>query len=377
MRSLDEIRKEINSIDEEIKKLFLRRMEISKDVVEAKIERGLPILNKEREREVLDRMKEGSGDFAPYLHLLYQTMFHLSKSYQSKFIHRESALSKSFDKALKEKIAVFPRTGSIAVQGIEGSYSQEITDRIFPQGRLIFVKSFSDVFDAVEKGLAEFGILPIENSSNGSVKEVYDLMQRKHFTIVRSGKLQIRHGLYAKKGAKLSDIQAVASHIQALEQCSSYVSAHKLQTIPVLNTAVAAKMVCESDRKDLACFAGKHAGKLYGLECLDANVQNSDANFTRFVCITKDLRLYEGARKLSFLTGAPNRPGGLYEILSRFAALGLNLSKIESRPIPGEDFAFHFYFDVEASIEEEAVRSLLLELESEDEDFSFLGCYLE
>lgn len=290
---LNKIREEINRVDDELLECFIKRMELSYEVAKAKHKEGLKIKNKSREREILDRVTKNSGEFAPYARLLYSTLFDLSKSYQSEFLLRSHELEEQIKKAVEETPDLLPRKGMIAVQGTEGSYSQQASDKLFPMGHLMYFDTFESVFDAVEQGLCDYGVLPIENSSNGSVKEVYELMEKKHFSIISSLRLFIHHGLLGKKGIKKEDIKEIISHRQALEQCSRYLDQFKNVTVTsVKNTALAAKTVSESDRKDLAAISSLHCADLYGLEIIEDNIQNSDNNYTRFICISKNLEIY-------------------------------------------------------------------------------------
>lgn len=375
---LNKIREEINRVDDELLECFIKRMELSYEVAKAKHKEGLKIKNKSREREILDRVTKNSGEFAPYARLLYSTLFDLSKSYQSEFLLRSHELEEQIKKAVEETPDLLPRKGMIAVQGTEGSYSQQASDKLFPMGHLMYFDTFESVFDAVEQGLCDYGVLPIENSSNGSVKEVYELMEKKDFSIISSLRLFIHHGLLGKKGIKKEDIKEIISHRQALEQCSHYLDQFKNVTVTsVKNTALAAKAVSESDRKDLAAISSLHCADLYGLEIIEDNIQNSDNNYTRFICISKNLEIYPGANRISIMLTASHEPGGLYKIIARFAALGLNLTKIESRSIAGRDFEFMFHFDFEGSVLMPEVMGLISSLKRENQDFVFLGNYSE
>lgn len=375
---LTEIREKIDEIDDQILKCFVNRMELSYEVAKAKNQEGLSITNKSREREILNRITKNSGEFAPYARLLYSTLFDLSKSYQSKFLLGSQEFEKQIEEAIKNTPKLLPKTGTIAVQGTEGSYSQQASDKLFPMGNILYFQTFESVFDAVEQGLCDYGILPIENSSNGSVKEVYRLMEKKKFSIISSYRLFINHVLVGKKDVKKEDIKEIISHSQALEQCSNYLK--KLDNVeikPVLNTAIAAKTVAESNRMDLAAISSRQCADIYSLEIIEDGIQNSDNNYTRFICISKDLEIYPGANKISVILTASHEPGGLYKIIARFAALGLNLTKIESSPISGRDFEFMFHFDFEGSVLMPEVMDLISSLKKENPDFVFLGNYSE
>ena len=242
----------------------------------------------------------------------------------------------------------------------------------------MYFNSFEGVFNAVEKGLCQYGILPIENSSAGSVTQVYDLMKQYNFHIVRSIKLKVDHALLVNPGATLSDIKEVCSHSQGLNQCTRFLKEHPEIKITVMeNTAAAARYVAESGRKDIAAISSLNCARLYGLTPILENFQNSDHNCTRFICIGKNLEIFPGSDKISLMLTLPHEPGSLHGLIARFAALGLNLTKLESRPIPGKDFEFMFYFDASVSAHSAELLKLLAELEGTLEQFSFLGCYAE
>ena len=274
---------------------------------------------------------------------------------------------------------MFPQSATVACQGVEGAYSQMAADKIFPRGNLMFFKTFEAVFDAVESGLCRFGVVPIENSSNGSVRATYDLLRTKNVKIVKSERLCIRHELLAKPGTKLEDIKEIRSHEQALGQCSEFLKTlgADVKITAVANTAMAAQSVANNDDNTVAAIASHSGCEIYGLVPIKQNIQNSDNNYTRFICISRDLEIYPGSSKISLMMTLPHRPGSLSDMLSRFSMMGLNLTKLESRPIPGKDFEFMFYFDLEASVMSPAVVKMLNDLSKTTGTFVFLGNYTE
>ena len=234
------------------------------------------------------------------------------------------------------------------------------------------------MFNAIEKGLCRYGVLPIENSTAGSVNAVYDLMMRHHFHIVRSVRVKIDHNLLARPGAKLSDIREIYSHEQALSQCAQFLSSLPgVKVIPCENTALAAKLVAESGRDDAAALSTRACERLYGLECLASSVQDTANNYTRFICIARDLEIYPGADRTSLMMTLRHEPGSLYKVLSRFYALGINLNKLESRPLPERSFEFMFYFDLENPVYDPAFLQLVSELGDISEEYTYLGSYSE
>ena len=243
---------------------------------------------------------------------------------------------------------------------------------------IMYFKNFDGVFNAIEQGLCQYGILPIENSTAGSVKKVYDLMIHHNFSIVKTFRMKVDHNLIANPGAKLSEIKEIYSHEQAINQCSDFLKELPgVQIIPVENTAVAASMVAQSGRTDVAAISSHACEELYGLKSLADSIQDVGNNRTRFICISKNLEIYPGSDKTSIMMILPHKPGALYRVLARMYVLGINVIKLESRPIPDRDFEFMFYFDLEVSVYSPKLARLLSELEAECDEFSYLGSYGE
>ena len=375
---LSEIREKINAVDDQLLDLFLQRMDLSEEVAAYKNEHHQPILNKQREREILAKVAEKSGDRERFSYHLFSTIFELSRSRQAELITAPTKVESLVKASLASGGEVFPQTGLVACQGVEGANSQVACDRLLPRGNIVYVKSFEAVFSAVESGLCKFGVVPIENSSNGSVRAIYDLIQRKKFSIVRSTRLCIRHELLALPGVKMDDITEIYSHEQAIGQCSKFLgSLGGVRVIPCDNTAMAAKMVAESGSRHAAAISSHPCAALYGLQCVNNAIQDSDNNYTRFICITKDPIIYAGANRISLIIACDNKPGALYEILSKLAALGINMTKLESCPVTGRNFEFIFFLELEASVHEPGVLPMLEELERSCANFQFLGSYAE
>ena len=375
---LSEIRTKIDAVDDQLLKLFLERMELSEAVAAYKNEHKLPILNKAREREILAKVTERAGDKERYAYHLYSTLFELARSRQAELISAPTRVAARVEAALASNSEVFPQTGMVACQGVEGANSQVACDRLLPRGNIVYVKSFEAVVAAVESGLCKFGVLPIENSSNGSVRAVYQLLQEHDLSVVRSARLCIRHELLTLPGTKLEDITEIYSHKQAIGQCSKFLGGLKdVKVIPCGNTAAAAKLVAESGNSHAAAISSHPCAALYGLECVNGSIQDSDNNYTRFICVTKDPVIYAGANKISLIIALDNKPGALYEVLSKLAALDIDMTKLESCPVAGSDFEFVFFLELEASVKDPSVRACLEELERSCAQFHFLGGYAE
>mgnify|MGYP002510104288 FL=1 len=375
---LSEIRAKIDAVDDQLLDLFLERMELSETVAAYKNEHKLPILNRTREREILAKVTEKAGDKERYVYHLYSTLFELARSRQAELISAPTKVAERVRVSLESNSEVFPQTGMVACQGVEGANSQVACDRLLPRGNIVYVKSFGAVVSAVESGLCKFGVLPIENSSNGSVRAVYQLLQEHDLSVVRSTRLCIRHELLALPGTRLEDITEIYSHEQAIGQCSKFLGGLKdVKVVPCGNTAAAAKLVAESGNPRAAAISSHPCAALYGLECVNGNIQDSDNNYTRFICVTKDPVIYAGANKISLIIALDNRPGALYEVLSKLAALDIDMTKLESCPVAGSDFEFIFFLELEASVKDPSVRACLEEMERSCAQFQFLGNYAE
>ena len=376
---LNDLRKEIDAIDDELVKLFTQRMEVSAKIAGYKKEKSLPVFVPAREREKLADVAQKAGpEMANYTRVLYSMLFELSRGYQNKLNGAVSPLYDEITRAITSTPNLFPQAPMVACQGVEGAYSQIAAEKLFKNPFIMYFKNFEGVFTAIEKGLCQYGVLPLENSTAGSVKKVYDLMIKHNFSIVRTFRLKIDHNLLAKPGVKISDIKEIYSHEQAINQCSEFLqNLSGVTIVPVANTAVAAEMVSKSDRKDIACLSSRNCMELYNLDCLASSIQDKGNNHTRFICISKNLEIYPGSDRTSIMMVLPHRPGSLYKFLARLYALGINVTKLESRPIPDRDFEFMFYFDLETSIYSEEFVQLMCELDDLCEEFKYLGSYRE
>ncbi|MCL2192619.1 MAG: chorismate mutase [Treponema sp.] len=374
---IDEIRSKIDKIDDELASLFAERLSLVGEIANIKKEGKRPILNTAREREIITRLtNDKPDDIAGYTKTLYTTIFDLSRSHQAKLLSASTKVAEEIRAALENTPSLFPKSAVVACQGTEGANSMTACERLFERPSIMYFNTFEGVFAAVDKGLCQYGILPIENSLHGSVTDVYDLMNRYRFSIVQSAKLKINHALLAKPGVKLADIRKIYSHEQALGQCSEFLKGFEVEACE--NTALAAKMISEGSATDVAAISSIQCAELYNLSILSEDVQNSDNNYTKFICISKRLEIYPGARKISLMTTVSHRPGSLYQLIAKFAALGINMTKLESRVMPNKDFEAMFYFDFDLSVHDnDAIFNLFSQLEGGNDKFVFLGCYSE
>ena len=376
---LNELRNQIDKVDNQLVELFVERMNLSAQIADYKKENKLPIYVPTREREKLQDVANQAGpEMDNYTRVLYSMIFELSRSYQSKRNLESTPLHEKIVDSIENTPKLFPQTPMVACQGVEGAYAQIACEKMFKSPFIMYFKNFEGIFNAIDKGLCQYGILPIENSTAGSVKKVYDLMIHHNFSIIRTFRLKVDHHLLANPGAKLSDITEIYSHEQAINQCSEFLNTlNGIKIIPVENTAVAAKLVADSGRKDVAAISSHSCEELYNLVCLADSIQDKGNNRTRFICISKNLEIYPGSDKTSIMMVLSHKPGALYKVLARMYVLGINVIKLESRPIPDRDFEFMFYFDLETSIYSEEFVQLMCELDDLCEEFKYLGSYTE
>ena len=374
MRDLTEIRKDINDIDEQLVRLFKARMDCAKEVGEYKKENNIPVFNEKREGEILDKVAVKGGEYGSYTRLLYSDIMELSRALQHNIIGSGKALRSLIETAESD----YPESGvKVAYQGIKGANGHEAALRLFPNGDCFGLKTFSDVFDAVDSGKAEFGVLPVENSTAGSVSAVYDLILKHRFYIVGALDMPIDYCLCGLRQSEISDIEKVWTHPQSISQCENYIAAHNFEPTPCANTAVAARDVAREKRLNVAAICSYKACEEYGLKILDNHIQDIDSNTTRFIVISKKLYISSDADKISLCFSLPHVSGSLYSVLCRFNSLGFNLTKIESRPISGRGFEYLFYLDFSGNARTAEATRLLCAMSEELPNFSFLGNYCE
>lgn len=370
---LNEIRQKIDDIDSNIVQLFLERMELAGDVARYKAENNMVIFQSKREDEIIERVREMAPDnIRQGTELLFTNIMDISKCLQLQRLEKNSEIT--FSDQMKPK-------PSVACQGTQGSYSHAAYNKLFENGTVTFFESFSDVFEAVENGEVDYGILPIENSTAGEVSQTYELMGQHDFYICRTTHVNVNHVLAAKKGVSEENIKIVLSHEQALRQCGDYLKKNPAITvIPYHNTASAAKMISENSSSELGTICSEECAKIYNLEIVRKEIAINPNNFTKFICISKNLEVYNDANIVTVSLSLPHTPGALYRLLTKFAVNGLNLSKIESRPLPRKiekesKFDVMFYLDFVGSIRNESVVKLLNSLKNELKYFRFVGNY--
>ena len=373
---LKDLRNEIDAIDEQLIPLLIKRMNISKQVSEYKVERGIPVLNSEREQQILDDVEAKCEELGNTIKTVFSATMDASRAIQHKIIGGGKALREAVVTSMSDK-KITAGGMPVACQGVDGAYSGVTAKKLFPDSPVKYYTQFEDVFEAVNKGDTKFGVIPVENSTAGSVHESYDLIMKYRFYVVGAYDLKIEHCLCAKESTRYEDITDIYSHPQALSQCNNFLHNFDFTGINFSNTAAAAKYVAESDKNNIAVICSELAAKKYGLKILKRNVQNNNNNRTRFIVISKKLIIGKDAEKISLIFSLPHKTGSLYRVLGRFSMAGLNLTKLESRPIENSDFSYHFYVDVMGTVREDSTLDLICALSDELPEFELLGNYYE
>ncbi len=364
---LDTIRTEIDAIDNQLLPLFEARMDCSQKVAAVKKENGIPVLNPQREEAILDRMEEKACRYKSEARALYAQIMAISRNLQHQLLESGEALRELLENAQEP-----PRSAhKVAVLGTPGSFSYAAARHLLPGCTPCSYGSFPEIFQAIAEESVDCGILPVENSSAGSVGEVYDLLLKHRFYIIGAETLYIHHCLAGVPGKTFSK---AFSHPQALAQCSDFLLKMGLEPVPCSSTAAGARMAKELEE---AAVCSRDAAEEAGLPVLWEDIQNNSNNCTRFVRISRTLHIPQNASKISLSFSLPHTTGSLNGVLSRFAQAGLNLTKIESRPIPGSRFEYDFYLDFTGNVREEKTLRLLCGLSEELPRFSFIGNYTE
>lgn len=372
---LGELRKQLDEIDARIVALYEQRMAVCGEVAEYKIESGKPVFDKKREEEKLEAVKAltENEDNRRGVEELFEQLMSMSRKLQYRKLSEHGSLGKlpfiGVDKLEVEGARV-------VFQGSEGAYSQAAMLRFFgEQVNNFHVDSFKEAMSAIEEGSADFAVLPIENSTAGIVNEIYDLLVEYENYIVGEQIIKIEHCLIAAPGTRKEDIKRVYSHPQSLMQCARYLQNYDWQQISMKNNAFAAQKIAQDQDRSQAAIAGAHAAQAYGLTVLEKGINQSDTNSTRFIVVTNQRIFKKDAGKVSICFEVPHRSGSLYHMLSHFIYNGLNLSKIESRPIEGRNWEYRFFVDFEGNLADSAVKNALRGLREETRSMKILGNY--
>ncbi len=375
MTDLTDLRQQIDEIDARIVELYEKRMEISGQVAQYKIETGKKVFDKAREEEKIRTVKALThNDFNRHgIEELFEQIMSMSRKLQYRLLSEHGSSGKlpfiGVDSLSQGKARV-------VFQGAEGAYSQAAMIQYFgEQVNSFHVETFRDAMIAIDEGSADFAVLPIENSTAGIVSEIYDLLVEFENYIVGEQIIRIEHCLMAVPGTEISDIRTVYSHPQSLMQSARFLNQYGWQQISMQNNAFAAKKVAADLDKTQAAIASEYAAKLYGLEVLKMGVNQSSTNSTRFIIVTNQKIFRRDAKKVSICFEVPHESGSLYHMLSHFIYNNLNMNRIESRPIEDRNWEYRFFIDFDGNLSDGAVRNALRGLREEAREMKILGNY--
>ncbi|MGL5152412.1 MAG: chorismate mutase [Clostridium sp.] len=371
MEDLYWCRDQIDEIDKELTALFEKRMDVVLKVAEYKKKNGIEIFNEKREEQVIEKNIKylNNKDYAKPIKEFFESTMEISRAVQYDKVHED-------DKPFVVSSGI-DQNAVIGFQGVLGSFSEEALLKYFGTGYTSKnYEEFEDVFKGIQSGDIDYGVLPIENSSTGSITDVYDLLRKYGFYIVGEEFIKIDQHLVGIKGSIIEEIDEVYSHPQGFQQSTEYLNKYDhWKRIPFHNTAISAKLISDLKDKTKAAIASKRAADIYGLSILEECINNQKENFTKFIIIGKNIEMQKGADKVSVVFSLEDRSGTLYKLLKHFAQNKINLIKIESRPIKNNFFKYFLYLDFEGNIEDkEVVRALNL-VEVNSGYFKLLGCY--
>lgn len=375
MIDLQKCREEIDQIDQKIVDLFEKRMKVSMKVAEYKIGTGKQVLDQAREQQKLDAVEAlVEGEFNRHgVREIFTQIMSMSRKLQYSMMttemKQEFTKINSLPTTKETKVVFFGVNGSYTEQAMEECFGQEITS--FP------ASTFRDVMVAVQEGRADYGVLPIENTTTGGITDSYDLLVEFDHYIVAEHVIKVEQALLALPGARLADIKRVYSHPQGILQSRRFLEQYPdMEPIEEGSTAGCARKVLEEQDLHQAAIASVRAAKTYGLEVLAENINHEDVNSTRFIIITKRREYVEGADKMSICFSLLHESGTLYNMLSHIIYNNLNMTKIESRPLAGKKFEYRFFLDFEGNIEAPGVINTLRGIESEALEMKILGNYV-
>ncbi len=375
MNDLSEIRKEIDEVDRRLVELFEHRMELSLSVAAYKKHNGLPVYDPEREKEKLERLRKmaKSKENAEAVSDLFTQIMLLSRRAQYSQL-------KIYDDLGFMPVEGFlaENTTKIAYYGETGSYTEQAMLEYFNgQGVGIALQTFEEVMESLKMGQADYGVLPIENSSTGTLSDIFDLLAEYDNYIIGEHVITIGHNLWGIPGADLSGIRRVYSHPQGFLQCSDFLKKYPgLEQLEGGSTASCARRVLQENDLTQAAIASKRAGEAYGLKLLQASIHNEEHNRTRFIIISNKRLYLPMAKRISICFALPHRSGSLYHILSHFIHNNINLTRIESRPTKGKAFSYRFFVDFEGSLENDQIKNALYSIKEESLELKLLGSYV-
>ncbi len=354
MTELEKARQTINEVDEKMRQLFLERMAASKTVAEYKRLHGIQVCDQQREAEVIAKNSAAFCDEE-------------IKSYYIEFLTSNMEISKQYQHRLLEGMKV-------AFSGVQGAFANIAANKVFPDATAVGYSDFKAAYNAVVNGECDCVILPIENSFNGDVGQVMDLAFFGPLYINGVYDISVIQNLLAKKGVEIFDIKEVISHPQALGQCAEYIKKHGFKTVEAVNTAVAAKMVAESDRYDIAAIASDEAAEKYGLHKLEAHINQSSNNTTRFAVFSRTAKSPSKAdNHFILLFTVTNEAGSLGKAISIIGENGFNLKTLKSRPTKDLIWNYYFFVEGEGNINSSKGKAMLAELKEKCSDLRVIG----
>ncbi len=364
---LQEIRKEIDAIDVQLQRLFEERMQLCKEVAAYKKAHDMPVFQADREEQILEKVEHNAAEgMGAASRVLFSNIMSISSQLQQKLLTAS-------EEAPEIAFPNFESAKHIGCQGSAYSNAEKSAQMFFPEREILHYPTFSAVFEAVESGELEYGVLPIYNSTSGTVTQTVDLMGKYNFFITAMNQLEVHHCLCALPGTEIKNISAVYSHPQALSQCSDFLETHHLPQREYSNTATAAQMVAQSGNTTIAAICSEECAAANHLQVLARHISNAEPNITQFICITEQMQVSSEASVISIMLKLSNEPGSLSRILNKFFIYGLDMTKIESRPIANGSFEVVFYIDFKGNVRDRAVAAFLNDLCRSCQEFKLLG----
>lgn len=377
MDKLKELRDQIDGIDKDLLALFAQRMDVTRQVGEYKVANHLQVLDAQREQEVLDsKAALAPPNLQSEARTLFETIMALSRRQQRRMVTADQAAFDQYQAQKAQAAKGVVENPRVLYQGVPGAYAEEAAAAYFGEGcQRQNLPAWEDIFAALQRGEADYGVVPIENSSTGSINQVYDLLAKYEHFIVGEVKLRISHCLMAPPGVALEDVTEVFSHEQGLSQCAPYLKSHPTWKQTALsNTAAAAQFVAQSGKPYAAIGSGRCA-QLYGLDILAQGISKATENYTRFVVVAPRMELDESRDKISALFTLPHKVGTLHQIMAVCAVSGLNMMKLESRPILEKSWEYRFFMDFTGNLLDPEMDLVLRELIECSTQFRVLGNY--
>ncbi len=377
---LMDYRRTLDEIDDQLIELFRRRMETVSEIAAYKKEHSLPVLDAGRERakvkELSDKMPP---DMKSYTGVLYASLFELSRSYQNRQLDRYTDLSQDILCSIERTPRLFPQNASVALCADSSAFSHMACEKIFRMPFTMGFHTLESVFTAMKKGLCDYGVVPMESGNSSSGRKIFDLLTSHGFYIIRSVRMKTDYCLLARGGTQENQITEIFTHEGAISRCAAFIKTleNRIKITVCDSVEIAAERAADPTAIGAAALCPEICTELYGLRCIQYGVQDRDSTYTRFLCISRNMEIYPGADRTSIKLNLPHKPGTLYKLLAQLYALGINVNKLESRPVPEKDHEIAFYLELDASVYAPEFRQIICELSAGNEDFAYLGSYSE